>query len=854
MQNKSLVRRTQVLVAPLTWLILLCSLNGLARAQGLAAAYSFNEGSGTTVGDSSANANIGTVANASWTSSGKFGGALSFNGTNSLVTVADSTSLDLTSAMTLEAWVYPTALNDWRTILMKESSGTHVYLLYANDDAPRPAAYFRTGSVEKGAQGTTILPRNAWSHVAATYDGTTFRLFVNGVQVASAAATGLINTSNLPLRIGGSTVWGEYFSGRIDEVRIYNRALSAAEVATDMNAPIGGSSSDTQSPTAPTGFSATAASSSQVNLSWTAATDNVAVSGYLVERCDGAGCSSFAQVASPTGTSYVDTNLSASISYTYRVRAVDAANNFSAYSSTASATTQAGSGSDGLAAAYSFNENTGTSAGDNSGNGNGGTLSGATWTASGKFGSALSFNGTSNIVNVADSSTLDLTSAMTLEAWVYPTALASWRTVLFKENASTHVYVLYANKNVAVPATYALIDGDMYTVPGSSALPLNTWSHLASTYDGSALRVYVNGTQVASGTVTGSIEASTGSLRIGGNSIWSEYFSGRIDEVRIYNRALSAAQITSDMNAAIGGAADTQAPSVPGSFTSTAVSSSQINLSWAASTDNVAVTGYRLERCSGAGCSNFSPLANPTGTSYNDTGLSAATSYSYRVRAQDAVPNFSAYSATASATTLSGSDSQAPTTPTNLSATPVSNTQIDLTWTASTDNIGVTNYLVERCQGPGCSNFAQIATPATPSYSDTGRSPSTSYSYRVRAQDAVPNYSAYSATASATTPATSDTQPPTAPSGLTVTAGANQNLLGWTASTDNVGVTAYLIERCQGASCSSFGQIGTSGIAMYIDSTAVAGTSYSYRVRARDAVPNYSGYSNIGTATPADCD
>lgn len=101
----------------------------------------------------------------------------------------------------------------------------------------------------------------------------------------------------------------------------------------------------------------------------------------------------------------------------------------------------------------------------------------------------------------------------------------------------------------------------------------------------------------------------------------------------------------------------------------------------------------------------------------------------------------------------SGGDTQAPTTPTNLSATAVSSSQVTLGWTASTDDVGVTSYLVERCQGNGCSNFGQIATPPANSYSDTGLSPSTSYSYRVRAQDAAPNFSPYSIPASAIIPA-----------------------------------------------------------------------------------------------------
>lgn len=96
---------------------------------------------------------------------------------------------------------------------------------------------------------------------------------------------------------------------------------------------------------------------------------------------------------------------------------------------------------------------------------------------------------------------------------------------------------------------------------------------------------------------------------------------------------------------------DTTPPTAPAGLTATAASASQINLSWTASTDNVAVTGYKVERCAGAGCSTFSQVATPSGTALNDTGLSASTAYSYRVRANDAAGNNSSYSNTASATT-----------------------------------------------------------------------------------------------------------------------------------------------------------------------------------------------------------
>ena len=96
---------------------------------------------------------------------------------------------------------------------------------------------------------------------------------------------------------------------------------------------------------------------------------------------------------------------------------------------------------------------------------------------------------------------------------------------------------------------------------------------------------------------------------------------------------------------------DTIAPTAPSGLTVTAVSSSQVNLSWTASTDNVGVTGYKVERCQGANCSNFTQIATPTTTSYSDTGLTGSTSYSYRVRATDAAGNLSGYSSPGTATT-----------------------------------------------------------------------------------------------------------------------------------------------------------------------------------------------------------
>ena len=104
----------------------------------------------------------------------------------------------------------------------------------------RPSGWVSMGAGDLGTNGTAAVATNAWAHLAATYDGTTLRLWVNGVNVSSRAVTGAIASSTMPLRIGGNSVWGEFFAGRIDEVRVYNRALTAPEIAADRDTPVGG--------------------------------------------------------------------------------------------------------------------------------------------------------------------------------------------------------------------------------------------------------------------------------------------------------------------------------------------------------------------------------------------------------------------------------------------------------------------------------------------------------------------------------------------------------------------------------------------------------------------------------------
>jgi glucose/arabinose dehydrogenase len=517
---------------------------------GLVAGWSFDAGSGSVLADVSGNGNAGSVSGATW-AAGKYGGALSFNGTSDLVQVASSASLNLSSGMTLAAWIQPSgAQSGWRTVMQRQ---VDAWALNASNDggALVPAGGGTIGGSARWITGSAASPVGVWTHLAVTYDGSILRLYVNGVLATSAAVSGSLQSVTNPLWLGGNVPYGEFFKGLIDEAQVYNRALSVSEIQSVMATPLqSGGGADTQAPSVPAGLSGSAVSSSRVDLTWSASTDNVGVAGYRLERCAGAGCSTFAQVATPSATTHSDTGLAASTSYSYRVRAVDAAGNTSGYSTVFTVSTPAASGGGlpaGLVAAYSFENGAGQTVTDVSGNGNTGTVAGqATWGA-GKYGGAFTFDGATRI-SVASSTSLNLSAGMTLSAWIKPTvAQGGWRTIVQRQ---TDAWALNASTDgvALVPAGGGTIGGSAHWIVGTAPSPVGSWTHVALTYDGTTLRLYVNGVQVSSATVSGTIQSSSNPLWIGGNQPYGEYFTGLIDELQIYNRALTAAEVQSAMN------------------------------------------------------------------------------------------------------------------------------------------------------------------------------------------------------------------------------------------------------------------------------------------------------------------
>ncbi|HEY5758931.1 MAG TPA: fibronectin type III domain-containing protein, partial [Steroidobacter sp.] len=439
-------------------------------------------------------------------------------------------------------------------------------------------------------------------------------------------------------------------------------------------------STDASAPSSPSGLFATVISQSRIDLSWSASTDNIAVSGYRILRCTGANCSNYANIGTDTASPYSDTGVAGGTTYGYCVRAFDAAQNQSACATVSATTPDVTAPS--APGTPTFNNITMTTAVAN-------------WTAA-----------------TDDIGVTGYEYRLNANAWqplgnqlsVSLSGLAPVTTYTFQVRA----FDAGNNRGSASSANFTTPDTAAPSAPGTPIFSNIVGTSATVTWTAASDNVAVtnyeyrinNGAWISAGNVL--------SVSLTGLT------SGTTHTVDV--RAKDAANNTGAVASASFTTPDSIAPSIPTNLLGSSTTSSAVNLSWTASTDNVAVTGYRVYR-------NSVHIASPSSNSYTDNSTSGTTTYAYRVSARDAAGNESAQSSPVNVTTP---DTLAPTTPTLQSATASNGSTVNLAWSQSTDpgGSGIAGYRIYR----NGSHITNAPGASTTTFSDTTATPGGTYS------------------------------------------------------------------------------------------------------------------------------
>jgi len=490
------------------------------------------------------------------------------------------------------------------------NTGTHVGNLWTSTGTNLGTVTF-SGESESGWQQANFASPVSIS-ANTTYIISYFA--PNGRYSLTSQQFALSGVSNAPLHAlsntesGGNAVFRYGAGGGFP-----NQTFNGSNYWVDLVFSPGEGSSDTEAPTTPADLSATANSASQVTLGWTASSDDTAVTGYRIYRGG-------TQIGTSSTTSYVDTTVSANTSYTYTVRAYDAASNTSNLSNEATVITPAGSTSSttifsptSTPALANLSDGTGMEFGLKfrsdvagqvtgvrfyKGSNNTGTHTGSLWSASGTQLATVTFSDES---------------------------ASGWQQANFASpvtiSADTTYVISYFSPGGNFSATW-----NQFASTGVSNAPLHALSHSSS----------------------------------GGNGIFG-YGSSSVFPTQSNNGGNYWVDVVFTPGA---GSSDSEAPSTPTNVSATANSATQVSLSWTASSDNVGVTGYRIYR-------GGTQIGTSTGASYVDTSTAASTSYTYTVRAIDAAQNLSAVSSGASVTTPAGGNNTTVFAPSDTPATTI---------------------------------------------------------------------------------------------------------------------------------------------------------------------------------------
>ncbi|NQZ97573.1 MAG: LamG domain-containing protein, partial [Myxococcales bacterium] len=498
--------------------------------------WTLDEASGAAANDSSAAANHGVLqqTQGAW-GTGVHAGAGLFPGKDHVILVPDSPSLSPTSEITIAAWLRPNRQDTQYVVKKADHNDIDGYELSLSSSTGTAFVRFNQATAANTYKipSTSLYPSDGstWLHLAASFDGQDIRLYVNGVLENSASAPDLVLFDNdVPLAIGSEHTGKRPFDGAIDDVQIFDTALSASDIASVMNGLPSGPDTDGD------GVSDASDAFSADPTEWSDADgDGVGDNADLDDDNDAMPDTwetSYSFDPNDPSDAALDSDGDGATNGAEYLAGTDPRDNPSSL--------EVGS--------WSLDGGAGNLAFDGSGLGNDGVFLGAPFWVTGIHGTALNFDGDTDRVLIADDDTLDLDVAITIAAWIRSSRDGTQYIVKKGRHNKVGGYelALSSSANTAFVRFNQVSAKNTYKILATTPYPQDgvTWMHLAATFDGADIRIYVNGvlenTQPAPGLV---IATNALDLVIGGQDNDKGPFKGSIDDVRLYDFALTDEEV-----------------------------------------------------------------------------------------------------------------------------------------------------------------------------------------------------------------------------------------------------------------------------------------------------------------------
>jgi hypothetical protein len=504
---------------------------------GLVVYYPFNGNAKDESGNVSPN--DGVINGAALTSDrfGKASSAFSFNGIGNSINIAHRSNLN-SEKITLSAWTLKQSTdNQWHAFLSKMGSNDCQYSMSYKGDSVYVAGH-KTDGTYYFITGYPIKQKG-WHHILAIMENLVgCKLYVDGVLVsASSSMSGAWNYSGVSgLAIGKDAQNNNYFQGSLDDIRIYNRILTTSEISDIFHE--GGYIP----PLATPALSAYGKDSTAITITWNKIDGTTT---YVLEKSATA-TGSFSQIYSGSETTYIHIGLTKDQKVYYRLQAKSSAK-LSDWSDTVSAVASL-IPTNGLVAYWPFNGN----AKDESGNGNMGVSLNTTFSLDrfAKSSAACLFDGNNSYITIPTNQGVNSLDKISICAWVN-TSFCGGREVIisnWNDNTNDHSWI-FKKHNESDRLQFTLINSNgnpIADLVASTSIPLDKWIFVTATYDGDSVKIYFNGALDAKIQAAGRLWTTTTDLIIGAvptAGTISEVFSGEIDDIRIYNRALTEQEI-----------------------------------------------------------------------------------------------------------------------------------------------------------------------------------------------------------------------------------------------------------------------------------------------------------------------